>query len=149
MLAKASCTVIERKHTLVLKSSNETFCLFFSKLLLSGCHKLPERKIYRETFPDTFVKVISDSMPRLNKLFFEISIIVATNNLINKNNSRSFVIVYKKTDEWYIEWHRVKTNGTTSENEWQQVMQRVTTSCARSGNEWQQLRQRMTTSDNE
>ena len=68
-------------------------------LLLSGFHKLLERKIYWETSPDTFAKVMSDSMPRFNKLFFEISIIVATNNLINKNNSGSFVIVYKNTDE--------------------------------------------------
>ena len=39
-------------------------------------------------------------------------------------------MVYKKTDEWYIEWQRVATNeewqrvatsGTTSDNEWQRV----------------------------
>ena len=48
-------------------------------------------------------------------------------------------IVYKKTDEWYIEWQRVTTSGT-SDNEWQ----RVTTSGTTSHNEWQ----RVTTSDN-
>ena len=40
------------------------------------------------------------------------------------------VIVYEKTDEWYIEWQRVTANGTTSENEWRvvkRVVQRVTT----------------------
>ena len=67
-------------------------------------------------------------------------------------------IVYKKTDEWYIEWQRVTTSGTTSDyewrvttndnewhNEWQRVVQRVTTSGTTSENEWQ----RVATSDNE
>ena len=31
-------------------------------------------------------------------------------------------IVHKKTDEWYIEWQRVTTSGTTSDNEWQRVI---------------------------
>ena len=26
-------------------------------------------------------------------------------------------IVYKKTDEWYTEWQRVRTSGTTTDNE--------------------------------
>ena len=30
-------------------------------------------------------------------------------------------IVYKKTDEWYIEWQRITTRGTTSDNEWQRM----------------------------
>ena len=60
LLVKPSCTIIERKQTLVLKISNEIFCLFFGMLLLCGCHKLPERRIYWETSPDTFVKVMSD-----------------------------------------------------------------------------------------
>ena len=49
-------------------------------------------------------------------------------------------IVYKKTDEWYIEWQRV----TTNDNEWYNEWQRVTTN----GNEWQRVRavvQRMKT----
>ena len=41
------------------------------------------------------------------------------------------MIVYKKKDEWYIEWHRM----TTSDNEWQQVVQRMTTSDTASDNE--------------
>ena len=52
------------------------------------------------------------------------------------------LIVYKKTDEWYIEWQRVTTIGTTSEtnekecyNEWKRVLQRVTAG----DNEWQQV----------
>ena len=93
--------------------------------------------------PDNFVKVMSDLMPHLNKLFFKISIIVGTKNLINKSNSQSFVIVYKKTDEWYIEWQRVKANGTTGDNEWQ----RVTTSGRTNDNEWQRVVQGVATSD--
>ena len=46
------------------------------------------------------------------------------------------MIVYKKTDEWYIEWQRVvqrvTTSGTKSDNEWQRMVQRVTTN----DNEW-------------
>ena len=38
-------------------------------------------------------------------------------------------IVYKKTDEWYIEWQRVRTSGTTTDNEWQRMRT--------NGNEWQ------------
>ena len=83
--------VIERKQTLVLKSFHETFPLLFGMLLLSRSHKLQDRKIYSETLFDTSVKVMPDSMLRFNKVFFEISVIVATNNLINKSNSRSFV----------------------------------------------------------
>ena len=81
---------IERKQTLVFKISNETFCLFLGVSLLSGCQKLPDCKINWETPPDTFLKAMSDSMSRLN-VFFEISIIMATNNLINKTNSRNIV----------------------------------------------------------
>ena len=31
--------------------TNETFCLFLGMLLLSGCHKVADRKIYWETPP--------------------------------------------------------------------------------------------------
>ena len=136
-MAKLSCTVRERKQTLVLKISNEEFPIFFGMLLLSGCHKLAERKINWETSPNTFVKVMFDSMPRLNNLFFKISTTVATNNLINKNNSWSFLIVYKKTDEWYIEWQRAKKNGTTSDNVWQRVVQWMTRRDSKWYNKWQ------------
>ena len=46
-------------------------------------------------------------------------------------------IVCKKIDEWYNDWQRVTTSGTTSDKE----RQRVTTN----DNEWQ----RMTTNDSE
>ena len=60
-------------------------------------------------------------------------------------------IVYKKTDEWYIEWQRVTTSGTTSynnDNEWQWVYsewQRIKTS----DNEWQGAVQQVTKNDKE
>ena len=40
-----------------------------------------------------------------------------------KHSLMNISIVYKKTDEWYIELQRV----TTNDNEWQQVVQRMTT----------------------
>ena len=30
-------------------------------------------------------------------------------------------IVYKMSDEWYIEWQRMATIGTTSDNDWQRM----------------------------
>ena len=33
-------------------------------LLVSGCHNLPDRKMYWKTTPDTFVQAKSDLMPR-------------------------------------------------------------------------------------
>ena len=71
--------------------------------------------------------------------------------------SQLFPIVYKKTDERYIEWQWV----TTNDNEWQRMTmsdsewQRVTTSGTTSGNEWQRMAmndnkwQRVKTSDSE
>ena len=43
---------------------NEKICLFLSMLLVSGCHNLPDCKMYLETTPDTFVQAKSDLMPR-------------------------------------------------------------------------------------
>ena len=43
--------------------NNETFCLFLGMLLLCGCYKLSDRKMYWESPPDTFVQAKSDSMP--------------------------------------------------------------------------------------
>ena len=61
-------------------------------------------------------------------------------------------IVYKKTDEWYIErqrvtneWHRVVQRMVTSDNEWQPVAQRMTTG----DNEWQRMIMSDKSSDNE
>ena len=71
-------------------------------------------------------------------------------------------IVYKKKDEWYIEWQRVTTNdnewqsvttsSTTSDNEWYNEWKRVTMNEIESqwmttgDNEWQRVVQWMTTS---
>ena len=49
-------------------------------------------------------------------------------------------IVYKKTDEWYIEWQRVVQQETMSDNVWQWV-----TTNDNDDNKWEQ----MTTSDSE
>ena len=55
------------------------------------------------------------------------------------------MIVYKKTDEWYIEWQRV----TTSDNEWYNEWQRMTTSDNEWYNKWQIVTASNTTRDNE
>ena len=44
--------------------TNETFRLFLGMLMLSRCDKLPNRKMYWETPPDTFVQAMFDSMLR-------------------------------------------------------------------------------------
>ena len=44
--------------------TNEIFRLFLSILLLSGCHKLRDRKMYWETPPETFVQAMFDLIPR-------------------------------------------------------------------------------------
>ena len=68
------------------------------------------------------------------------------------------MIVYKKTDEWYIKWQRVVqrviTNDSEWYNEWQRVVQRVTTNDNEWYNEWQRVTtggmewREVTTSDN-
>ena len=55
--------------------------------------------------------------------------------------STAKLIVYKKTDEWCIEWQQV----TTNDNKWQRVVQRVTTN----DNERQRVVQQVIKSDNE
>ena len=78
-------------------------------------------------------------------------------NWLSKSKSYNLqLIVYKKTDEWYIEWQWLTTSGTTSDNKWQRVTtndiewynewQRVIQRVAMNGNKWQRVVQRMTTS---
>ena len=71
------------------------------------------------------------------------------------------MIVYKKTEQWYIDWQRVMQRKTTNDKEWQRMItsgtthdsewERVTTS----DNDWQRIAtrhnewQRVTTTDNE
>ena len=68
---------------------------------------------------------------------------------MEKAKNYKIMIIYKKTDEWYIEWHRM----TTSDNEWHRVVQRMTTIDATSGiasdNEWRREQQKMTMNDRE
>ena len=52
------------KEDVSFEITNEKIRLFLSVLLLSGCHKLPDRKMYLEAAPDTFVEARFDSMPR-------------------------------------------------------------------------------------
>ena len=69
------------------------------------------------------------------------------------------MIVYKKTDEWYMEWHRMTTSDnewqrmvqqmTTRDNEWHRVVQRMTISDTTSDNEWQRVVQQVTTNNSE
>ena len=53
--------------------------------------------------------------------------------------------VYKKTDEWYIEWQRMMQRVTTNDNKWYNEWQRVTAN----DNELQTVVQRVKTNDNE
>ena len=57
-------------------------------------------------------------------------------------------IVYKKTEEWYIEWQRVTTNDNEWYNEWQRMTKSVT-SGATSDKELRRVIQRVTTISNE
>ena len=59
---------------------------------------------------------------------------ILINSCTELSKTQLFPIVYKKTDDWIIEWQRVTTNSTTSDNKWQRV--------TKNDNEWQ----RMTTS---
>ena len=52
------------KAGISLEITNEKICLFLSMLLLGGCHKLPDRNMYWEATPNTFVYAWFDSMPR-------------------------------------------------------------------------------------
>ena len=45
------CLYREKADVQYFKNTNETFRLFLSMLLLSGSHKLPDRKMYWETPP--------------------------------------------------------------------------------------------------
>ena len=65
--------------------SNEKIRLFLSIQLLSGYHKLPNRKIYWEATPDSFVKARCDScLVMSSSVFLGIFTFLTTNNLINK-----------------------------------------------------------------
>ena len=52
------------KGDISFEITNEKICLFLSMLLFSGCHKLPDRKMFWVTISDNFVLARSDSIPR-------------------------------------------------------------------------------------
>ena len=53
-----------QKADISFEITNEKNRLFSSMLLLSGCFKTPDRKMYWETTPNTFVLARSNSMFR-------------------------------------------------------------------------------------
>ena len=54
----------KEKADISFQITNEKIRLFSTMLLLSGCFKLPDRKMYSEATPDTFVSARSDSVIR-------------------------------------------------------------------------------------
>ena len=54
----------KQKAGVSFEITNEKIRLFLSSLLLSGWHKLPDRKMHWEATADAFVWARSDSMPR-------------------------------------------------------------------------------------
>ena len=54
----------KEKADISFQITNEKIRLFSTMLLLSGCFKLPDRKMYWEATPDTFVSARSDSVIR-------------------------------------------------------------------------------------
>ena len=52
------------KGDISFEITNEKICLFLSMLLFSGCHKLPDRKMFWMTISDNFVLARSDLIPR-------------------------------------------------------------------------------------
>ena len=54
----------KEKADISFEITNEKIRLFSTMLLLSGCFKLPDRKMYWEETPDTFASARSDSVIR-------------------------------------------------------------------------------------
>ena len=54
----------KEKADISFEITNEKIRLFSTMLLLSGCFKFPDRKMYWEETPDTFVSARSDSVIR-------------------------------------------------------------------------------------
>ena len=74
---------------------------------------------------------------------------IKSNQQILTSTSESFLkIVYKKTDEWYIEWQRETTNDNEWYNEWynewQQTNDKEWQRVIRNDNEWYNECQRVT-----
>ena len=70
-------------------------------------------------------------LPSLWKLFRKKRNVIFATEKDNIENPGIKKILYKNRGEWNIEWQRVTTSGSTSDNEWQWV----TKSGTRSDNE--------------
>ena len=80
---------------------------------------------------------------QIDRLVFSLAAIPENfkNDFFSWSEFSYWTIVYKKIDDWFIDWQRVTMSGTTSDNECQRVVQWT----AMNDNE----RQRVTTNDNE
>ena len=77
-----------QKADISFETTNENMWLFLSMLLLSGCHCLQTVKCIGREPPTPIQGVIQCLVIHLS-IFFRISNLVTTSNLINKKNSRS------------------------------------------------------------
>ena len=70
--------------------ANKKIGMVLSMLLLTGCHKFPDHKIYWDATLDNLCKRgLIQCLLIYSRVFFRIFIFVITNNLINKTNRRS------------------------------------------------------------
>ena len=76
------------KTDISFEIANEKICLFLSMLLISGCHKLLDRKMYWKMTLDPDTRCDQCLVIR-SSVFFGIFIFLTMSNLNNKTNSRS------------------------------------------------------------
>ena len=78
------------KRNISFEITNQKIRLFFSMQLLSGCHELPDHKIYWET---TTILLYKQSLIQYlvisSMVFFGIFIFLTMSNVLNKTDSRS------------------------------------------------------------
>ena len=89
----------------------------FEYIFIEGCFWVGDKQNY---FTSCFQVAFKEVFPCL----------LYNSKTFPEPQSRYSKIVYKKTDEWYIESQRVTTSGTTRDNEWQRVVQQVTISAS-------------------
>ena len=79
------------KASISFEITNEKTCLILSMLLLSGCYKLPDLKMYWQMTPETFAlnQGLIQCLVIRSSVFIGIAIFLTTNDLIYKTNSRN------------------------------------------------------------